>query len=274
MNLSDLIANARVIEIVVEGTSWQLDETVDAVAASDDLDMAGQLLVSAAEISARRLALKLLEREAYEPLAVAACLRRQPRRPGEGAGGGGGVARRVFRDIDAEEGEKGVPDYIRADIEEMAGVADQTRSAAMMRESAMDRDPIRQYIVDQLASRISQSEAAMDALVAIAHACAWEETRRSAALKVANDPISVARLARALRTDDITSIAKTAVITAVAEGMAREMGKHFKASTDAGDIPALRFMAQHHPDATYRERAEQWAQALEQQRGQDTEAQS
>lgn len=267
MKPDDLVANARAIEVIVEGTGWQVEETVDAVAAADDLDLAGRLLVSAVEISARRLVQRLLEREAYEPLAMAACLRRQPRRPGEGAVGGGGVARRVFRDIDAEEGERGVPDYIRADIQEMAGIADQTRSAAMMRESAMDRDPIRQYIIDQLAPRMPHSEAAMDALVAIARASAWEETRRSAALKIANEPISMGRLARALRTDDITSIAKTAVISAVAEGMAQEMGKHFKAYADAKDIPALRFMAEHHPDATYRERAGQWAEALE--KGQD-----
>ena len=271
MTLADIIANARAIGVIVEGTGWQLEETIDAIAASGNVDLAGRLLVSAAEISARQLTQKLLEREAYEPLALAACLRRQPRRPGEGAVGGGGVSRRVFRDIDAEEGERGVPEYIRADIQEMAGIADQTRSAAMMRESAMDRDPIRQYIIDQLASRMAQSEAAMDALVAIARASAWEETRRSAALKIANDPISVARLARALRTADITSIATTAVISAVAEGMAREMGKHFKAYADAKDVPALRFMAAHHPDATYKERAGQWAEALEKGTGEDTQ---
>lgn len=268
MDLSDLVTHAKIIEIVVEGTSWQLDETIDAVVASGNWDLAGRLLVSASEISARQLAQKLLAKEAYEPLAIAACFRRQPRRPGEGAVGGGGAARRVFRDIDAEEGDKGIPDYIRADIEEMAKTADQTRTGAMMREAAMDRDPIRQYIVDNLAARMPTSEAAMNAVVAIARASAWEETRRTAALKVANDPISVSRLARDRRTEDILALTKTAVLKAVGETFAKEMGKHFQAYTDARDVAAMRFLAEHHPDPRFRDSARQWAQALSQGQGQ------
>jgi len=265
MDMQDLVGHGRTIETVVEGAGWQLDETIDAVVASGDWDFAGRLLVSAAEISARQLAKKLLEQEAYEPLAIAACFRRQPRRPGEGSAGGGGVSKRIFRDIDAEDDAKGVPDYIRADIEELAKGADQSRMGAMTREAMMDRDPIRQYIIDQIGPKMPTSEAAMDALVAVARASAWEETRRTAALKVANDPISVARLARALRTDDILEVARMALLAAVAETFAREMGKHFKAFAEKRDGAALRFIAEHHPDAAYKDSARQWAEAVEKQ---------
>ncbi len=264
MDLQTLITSASTIRTIVEGTGWKLDESIDEVVASRDWELAGRLLVSAAEVSARQLAQKLVAAEAYTPLAIAACFRRQPRRHGEGTAGGG-VSRNVFRDIDAEADAKGVPDYIRADIEELAKTADQTRSSAMSREAAMDRDAIRQYIIDQLGPRLPHSEAAMDAMVAIVHASAWEETRRSAALKVANDPISVARLARGLRTADLVVVAEMALLKAVAETLAREMGKHFKPFSDARDIAALRFMAENHPDPKYRETAAQWVEALEKQ---------
>lgn len=265
MDLADLMKHGRTIETIVEGTGWQLDEVIDKLVASGDDDLAGRLLVSAAEISARQLAQKLLAREAYGPLAVAACLRRQPRRPGEGASGGGGVARRIFRDIDAEDDAKGVPDYIRSDIEEMASSAAAARTSAMARDAVMDRDPIRQYIVDNIAPKMPHSEAAMDAMVAIARASAWEETRRTASLKLANDPISVARLARALRTEDIVDICQTALLTQVSETFATEMGKNFQAYADARDAAALEFIAAHHPDQRFRDLAAQWAQAVKPQ---------
>lgn len=265
MDLADLRKHGRTIETIVEGTSWQLEDAIDRLVDSGDEDLAGRLLVSAAEISARQLAQKLLAREAYGPLAVAACLRRQPRRPGEGASGGGGVARRIFRDIDSEDDAKGVPDYIRSDIEEMASSAASARSSAMARDALMDRDPIRQYIVDSIAPKMPHSEAAMDAMVAVARASAWEETRRTAALKLANDPISVGRLARSLRTDDITDICRTALLTQVAETFSREMGKHFQAYADARDAEALEFIATHHPDQRFRDSATQWAEAVKRQ---------
>lgn len=267
MTLQELVGESRAIRTVVEGTGWKLDEAIDAVVASENWDLAARLLVSAAEISARQLAQKLLQKEAYEPLAIAACFRRQPRRPGEGAVGGGGVSRRIFRDIDAEDGAKGVPDYIQADIEEMANTATQTRTSAMAREAMMDRDPTRQYIIDQIAPKMPTSGAAMNAMIAIARASAWEETRRTAALKVANDPISVSRLARDLRTDDILAVADMALLDAVAETFAKEMGKHFQAYADAKDAKAVRFIADHHPDEKFKASAEQWAEVLEKQGG-------
>ena len=268
MDLADLVRHGRTISGIVEGSSWTLEEQIAEVVASKDWDLAGRLLVSAAEISARTLARALLDADAYEPLAIAACLRRQPRRPGEGgSGGGAGVAGRIFRDIDAEDGAKGVPDFIRADIEEMAKTASQTRMGAMTREAMMDRDPIRQYILDNIGPKMPTSEMATDAMVAIARASAWEETRRTAALKVANDPISVSRLVRGLRTDDILAVCEMALLEAVAETFAREMGRaaNFKGFADAKDAKALQFIAQHHPDPTFKERGQQWADAVAQQ---------
>lgn len=263
MNPQDLVRNSQMIAVIVEGSSWQLDEMVDTLVESGDWDLVGHLLVSASEISARQMASKLIAKEAYTPLAVAGCLRRQPRRPGEGAvGGGGGVSRRIFRDIDSEDDGKGVPEHIRADIEELSSTADATRASAMSREAAMDRDPIRQYIVDNIAPRLPFSEEAMDAMVAIARASAWEETRRAAALKLANDPISVNRLAAALRTEDIVDIARTALLGKVSETYAREMGKYFQAFADRKDAAALEFIAEHHPDERFKDSARQWAEAV------------
>ena len=268
MDLQELVSHSRVIVAVVEGSGWTLDETIAQVVATGDWDFCSRLLVSASEVSARGLAKALLEADAYAPLAVAACFRRQPRRPGEGGSGGGrGLSGRVFRDIDSEDDAKGVPDYIRADIEEMASTAAQTRIGAMTREALMDRDPIRQYIIDNIGPKMATSGTAMDAMVAIARASAWEETRRTAALKVANDPICVSRLVRALRTEDVVAVAEMALLGAVAETFAKEMGKVFKAYSDAKDVRALRFMAENHPDAAYKDSARQWAEALEKQVG-------
>ena len=176
--------------------------------------------------------------------------------------GGVGVARRIFRDIDAEDDGKGVPEHIRADIEELSSTAEATRASALSREAAMDRDPIRQYIVDNLAARLPFSEAAMEALVAIARASAWEETRRSAALKLANEPITVNRLASALRTEDIVDIARTALLGKVSETFAREMGKYFQGFADKKDVAALEFIAENHPDERFKTAARQWVEAL------------
>lgn len=262
MDLQELIGHSRTIEIVVEGAGWELDETIDAVVESGDWDLAARLLVSAADIPARQLAKKLLAKEAYAALAIGACFRRQPRRPGEGAGGGG-IATRVFRDVDAEDGSKGVPDYIQADIQEMAKTAAQTRSSAMSRDAVMDRDPIRQYIVDNLSPKMATSEMAMDAMIAIARASAWEETRRTAALKVANDQICVGRLARDGRIDDIEAVSRMALLEAVAETFAREMGKSFQSYVDAKNSAALRYIAEHHSDPKFKDSAGQWADAVE-----------
>lgn len=259
MNLQELVEKSGMIGTIIEGSSWKLDEAIDAVIASEDWDLAARLVVSGAEISARQMAKKLLERDAYEPLAVAACFRRQPRRPGEGASRGGGIGRKVFRDLDAEDDAKGVPDYIRDDIEEMAKSAQHARAGAMTRDAMMDRDPIRQYIVDKIAARTPTSEGAMNALVAIARASAWEETRRTAALKLANDPISVGRICRQLRIDDVVAVVDAALIGAVGESFAKELGKQFQDLVDRKDERALRFLAEHHPDEKFRESAGQWA---------------
>jgi len=264
MDLQKLIDQGPNIAVIIEGTSWRLDDTVDALVASEDWDLIGRLLVSASEISARPLVQKLVEREVYTPLAIAACMRRQPRRPGEGAaGGGGGAASRIFRDINAEDAEKGVPDYIRTDIEEMSKTATQTRASSMARDAAMDRDPTRQYIIDQIAPKMRESEEAINAMIAIARASAWDETRRTAALKVANDSLAVARLARGQRTEDIREISRIALLSQVAETFAREMGKSFKQYADDKDADALRFIAEHHPDEQYKDTARQWAESIE-----------
>ncbi|MDI9583539.1 MAG: hypothetical protein QM473_04910 [Acidobacteriota bacterium] len=266
MDLQKLVAQAATIETIVEKPGWRLDETIDELVESGDWDLAGRLLVSASEIPARQLAKKLVDKRAFEPLVVAACLRRQPRRPGEGASGGGGaVASRVFRDIDADNDAAGIPDYIRTDIEEMAKSAAATRATAMSKDAAVDRDPIRQYIIEQLAPLMATTEEAMNAVVVIARASAWEETRRTAALKVANDELCVTRLCRALRTDDILDIARMALLEAVSVTFAKEMGKFFKGFSDNRDVKALEFIAKHHPAEQYRDTAKQWVEALQKQ---------
>lgn len=269
MDLQKIVEQGPKIEAIVEGTGWRMEEFIEELLNSGDWDLAGRYLICAAEIPARKIAEGLIEKQAYLPLAIAGCLRRQVRRGPEGGGGGGGkVASRIFRDIDADSDGPGVPDHIREDMEEMAKSAASTRATAAMRDASIDRDPIRHYIVERLAGNISKSEEAMDALVAIARASAWEETRRTAALKVANDPISVSRLARSMRTEDILDIARAALLEAVKVTFAKEMGRNFKAYSDARDAKALRLIAEHHPDDQYKDSARQWAEAIEKAGGQ------
>ena len=131
----------------------------------------------------------------------------------------------------------------------------------------MDRDAVRQYIIDQIALRMPQSEAAMDAMIAIARASAWEETRRTAALKVANDPISVGRLARALRTEDIKAVSAMALLEAVAATFAKQMAGQFQNYVDSKDAEALLFIGENHPDDQWRDSASQWAEAVKKEAG-------
>ncbi len=251
MDVQELARYGRHLEHLIEGTvTWELDRAVDRVVEQQDWELLGHVLLTAAEVSAQRIIAKLLELEVYEPLVWAACLRRQVRRP-QGVAGATGVSRRVFRDWDAEENAQGVPEHIRADAEELSKQAEQTRAAMLQRAAEVDRDPIRDHIIARLADRLATSPAALDALLVITKASAWEETRRGAALKIAAHPMSVSRLARELRSADLIAVADASGLSAVAANIAKVMGSYLDQFKAAGDDRALAFLAEHHPeDAT------------------------
>jgi len=257
MDLQKLAEYGRHIEKLMEGkVAWELDRALELVVEKEDWELLGHLLLTASEVSAQRLVRKLLELEVYEPLVWAACLRRQPRRPGEGARRGG-VARRIFRDWEAEEDSASIPEHIRADAEEISKQAEETRSAMMVQAAEVDRDPMRDYIVTHLAEKLATSEEALEALLVVVRASAWEETRRTAALKVANNTLAVSRLARELRSADLLAVAEASTLGAVAGNMATALGQYIDELKAAGDEKGLAFIAEHHPKAATKALAKQ-----------------
>lgn len=247
MDLQKLAAYGHSIGVIIEGTAQGgLDRAMARIIENEDWDLAGALMLTASEISVQPMVRKLLEREVYEPLVLAACLRRQLRRPGEGVGKG--VSGRVFRDWDAEEDGAPVPEHIRMEAEEMTRAANQTRSAMTLRAAEVDRDPIRDAIVSRIAQKLATSDLALEALLTIVKASAWEETRRNAAMKLANHALSISRLARALRTADMIAIAGASGLSAVAANIAKSMHGQFEQLKAAADKQALEFIASNHPD--------------------------
>ncbi len=254
--MSTLIRYRDEIEMVMSAaTSTQVQSTVDQLVDQQEWELLGILLLTGLETAARRMIALLIEREIYEPLAWGACLRRQLRPPIISAAGGG-LGRRVFRDIDAEEDTAGVPEHILADATEMAAAADQQREAAQQREAQMDRDPIRSYIVDQLSRHLNKPEA-REVVVTIAQASAWEETRREAALKLANHKPSVQALLAEGRTADLIAISNATGLEVVTGKTAQGLGDKLSELQQAGDMEALRFVAENHPDASIRAAAQQ-----------------
>jgi hypothetical protein len=99
------------------------------------------------------------------------------------------------------------------------------------------------------------SEGALEALVAIVQASAWEDTRRSAALKLVNNPLALRRLADAARTDDLVAVGACCRLTSAAEKVALLLTPHLEALVAAKSPDALALLARYHPNAAIREQA-------------------
>ncbi|MFQ6096618.1 MAG: hypothetical protein ACE5O2_02750, partial [Armatimonadota bacterium] len=124
----------------------------------------------------------------------------------------------------------------------------------LRRDQAMDRDPVREAIVNRIAETL-HSDAALDALVTIAKASAWESTRRRAAMKIANNEGAVKRLVGARRLADIAAVTKASALRSVAAKFTKALEEAAVAGGREGDRETLEFMAAHHPDPAAREAA-------------------
>ncbi len=252
-----LKAYAQEIGPLVEGNPpWRVQPALHRLFEEEQWELMSLLLLSVAEVTAREIILKLLELRKYEPLVVAACLRRHIRTQPFVFRSGQGAARRVFRDIDAEGVDTaGIPEHILEEMREMAELAERTREAQLLRSEAMDRGPMREFIINRLAERLATDTEAMEALLVVARAAAWEETRRAAAMKIANSPQSVKRLVDALRTEDLLTVARASQLEAVARKFAAALAEHMDALRERGDTEALEFIARHHEDENVRRAA-------------------
>jgi len=207
------------------------------------------LLVTASEFSARRIIDALVEREVFDPLVAAACLRREVRRSlptGPSTLG----SKRVFRDFEQpDEGEAGVPDHILEEAEAIAKHASQTRRIAAQREAEMDRDPVRHHIVERIDEKLNTSEDAVEAMIAIARASFFEETARSAAMKLGANKMVMGRISRAGRVDDMIAVAEASASAAVRTMIARNLAENMPDTSHPSYRTALQFIAEHHPEA-------------------------
>ncbi len=264
MDIEALTKYHHQVDQLMRGTvGREARKAIGELLADKQHDLLGLLLLSSAETSARQIATALLEQHLYPPLILGACLRRQPPRRGT-LQRRGTTARRIFRDFDAEEGGAGIPEQVRAEAEEMERLALASREIADRRDEQVDRDPVREMIVQELAGQLMLSEGALDALLAIAGASAYENTRRAAALKIANHEPSVKKLVAALRIPALQTVAHNAGLESVAQKLSARLAQHLTDTKATPSREALEFIAAHHPDQSSRDAAQR---ALDQSAG-------
>jgi len=255
MDAAQLGKCSRTIQIAIgAGTRAEVERAVDALVAEGAWDLFSALLLTASELAARLMVAKALQKGVYAPLAVAGCMRRQ-NKPPLLQKRGAGAAQRVFMDIDAETAQAGVPEHIQAEHEDLASLAAESREIAARREAERDADPIRNLVVNELAKIMLTSEGALDALLAVVKASAWEETRRSAALKVVNAPLALRRLADEDRADDLIAVGISSRLASAGERIAQFLAPQVDALIAAGSNDGLTLLARYHSDAGVREKA-------------------
>lgn len=257
MDVKKLAAYGRDIPPLVEGMPpWRLDPAIEDLFKNEEWELLSYLLLVAAGATARKIIMRLLEVRVYEPLVVAACLRRTIRTQPQVIRGGGAAAR-VFRDIDAEgQGTAGIPQEILEEMQEMAEAAARAREAQMLRGESLDRGPMREFIINRLAERLPADSAAMEALLVIAQGAGWEETRRIAAMKIANSQPVLNKLVADLRTAELVRVAEAARLGAISAKIAALLAERLDELKSRGDAQALAFIAANHPNAEVRKRAE------------------
>jgi hypothetical protein len=255
METQKLADYGRIVQVMVgAATRMQVEEAVDRLVADKPWDFCGALLLSATELGARVLVARLLEAQVYAPLAVAAAMRREIK-PIHMQQRKGAAARRVFRDLDSETDSAGVPDHIQAELDDLGAIAEEARDIADRREAQRDADPVRALIVNELGKAAVSSDEAMDALVAIVHAGAFEDTQGSAALKLITNPTALKRLSAAGRTADLVSVANCCGLDSAAQRVAETLAPDLDALVADRAKDALALIGKHHPDPAVRERA-------------------
>jgi len=254
MHLDILSQYSQQVKAMMEATtSSDVQEALDRLVEDEQWDLLSHLLPTATELAARRTVDQLLKHNQYGPLAWAACLRRQPRRPGLEAATTV-PSRPILRDFEAEEDTEGVPEHIMAEAQEMSDTAAQRREVSRRKAAQVDHDPIRDLIIRQLADRLPQSDAGQ-ALLTIAKACPFAHTQREAAMKLANHKQWMQQLARARRTSDMIAISNAARLQAVAQNIAQAMSQDMAQLQQDSDEAAIGFIAENHPDREMRQAA-------------------
>ena len=258
MDLTPLLQSGRRVQYLIQGAAVgrEVDAAIEDLVGKGEWRLLGEMLLTASEVSGYRILDCLMDNEQYEALALAACLRRQPARRGVGPQRRG-IAKRVFRDFDETDEDAHIPSEIVAEAEDISQAADRSRDAADRRESELDRDPMRDRIVNRLAEKLVESDRALEALVAVVRASAFEDTRRGAALKIGNHAPSVRKLAEAGRTGDLVAVAEGSGLASVAGNVSKAMMDQDVTKVRADDTAALGLLAKHHPDESVRQKAKE-----------------
>jgi hypothetical protein len=258
MDLTALVESGRRVEKLVLGAAVgrEIESAVHDLASRGEWRLLGEILLTASEVSGNRILDCLFENEQYDVVALAACLRRQLARRGL-AQRRVGASRRVFRDFDETDTDARIPADVLAEAEEISQLADRSREAAARREAELDRDPMRDRMVARLGDALVKSRAALEALLVVVRASAFEDTRRGAALRVANHPASVRALAEAGRTADLLAVAEAAGLDSVSQNIAGAMTDPSAAKIKASDTAVVAFLAKHHPDEAVRQKAKE-----------------
>lgn len=253
MELNDLSTYGGEARTLFEGLlEVELDRALQRLASQGQWEVLATVAITAAEVPARRIINRLVAEQRFAELVLPACFRRQVRRQ-EIIMANPARARRAFRDIDTEEDEAGVPEHILQEAQDIAESADSSRMAALAREAGTDRDPLRELIVNEIAKHLNTSELAAEALMAIAKAGAFEDARRTAALKLNNNEIVMRRLAREGRGADMIVVANNSGLESVRTNMAKALGPVLGAMRAQKDWESLRWAGKHHPDPKARE---------------------
>lgn len=273
MDLAAISRHATNLQNVFEGLlEADMQRALERLTQDEQWELMAIWAITAAEVPARRMITRLLERERFRELVWPACLRRQVRRQ-EVIIHDPTRTRRIFRDIDAEENEAGVPEHILQEAQEIAEAADASRMAALMRDARVDHDPLRELIVQGIAEKLNTAPEAAEALLVIAKASPFEDTRRLAAMKLANNELVARRLAREGRWADLIVVAKNAELESVRTKIARALGPVLGNIRAQKDWDSLRWVGAHHPDPKAREAIAQVLSEEAQEQG-PTEANS
>jgi len=244
MDLRLLARYANRMEHIMHGAlEWEMRHGLETLEENKDWELTSIMMLTAGEVPARRMAEMLLRNDQYIPLVLPGCFRRQVRKAE--LIDRGGLRRKVFRDIDAidMDDEAGIPEHIRETAEEIQDSAERTRTGALQRELAEDRDGVREFIVDSLGEKIAHSADAVNALILIACCSMWEDTRRIAALKVANHALTVRELLQ---------ISSASRMESVAINISNAMTDLLPTLKQENNVRVLKFIAKNHPDHAVR----------------------
>jgi len=258
VDLHALIARASAVRILMEGNvERQVLDTIAELIADEQFELLSHLMLTGSEVSVRRMTDALIKAGVFEPLVAGACMRREVKRTVATGGGGELGAGRIFRDFEApDEGEAAIPDHILEEAEAISKSAAQSRRIAARQEARLDRDPVRQHIIERLAELLNTSEPAMEAMIAIARTSVWEDTARAAAMKLGNNKMVMGRISRASRFEDMMAVGEASASEAVRQIIARTLAEAMPEASDPSYRAALRYVSEHHPSESHRRAAE------------------